>query len=85
MLDDDNGGEGEPIPDDGPEWGSVEAERDYWKGLALSYGAKLKALEHTLAGTWTVRQDSVGKLWAVDEAEHSYRLDSLFDVAKKLP
>jgi len=37
-------GEGEPIDEGGPEWQRVEQERDYWKDLALSYGAKLKAL-----------------------------------------
>lgn len=60
LDDDDNGGEGEPVHDDGPEWDSVEAERDYWKALALTYGAKLGALQATMAATWTVEHAADG-------------------------
>lgn len=70
-------------PDEGPEWENVEQERDYWKGLALSYGAKLKAIEHTMAGTWTVIHTKDGKVWVVDEQASSFPIDGLSDIAKK--
>lgn len=62
-LDDDHG-EGEPLNDDQPEWSSVEEERDYWKKLALEYGAKLGALQHTMASSWTVEHATDGS-WIV--------------------
>lgn len=85
MLDDDKG-EGEPIPDDGPEWGSVAEECAYWKALALSYGAKLRAIEGTMQCAWTVRADESGRLWAVavDHPTHVHQIDPLSEVAKKL-
>lgn len=62
MLDDEQpgDGEGEPLDEGRPEWDSVEAERDYWKSLALSYGAKLRAIEHTMGATWTVEAAADG-------------------------
>jgi len=85
-LDDDKRGEGEPIPDDGPEWHSVAEECAYWKALALSYGAKLRALESTLQCTWTVRADESGTLWAVavDHPTIAHQIDPLSDIAKNL-
>lgn len=64
-LDKEGGGEGEPLHDDGPEWESVEQERDYWKGLAQSYGAKISAIKHALENDWTIAPDETGKLWVV--------------------
>lgn len=49
-----------------PEWESVEAERDYWKRLAQSYGAQLTAMRHVLATTWEIRgPDASGDFYAV--------------------
>ncbi len=85
MLDDDDKGEGEPIPDDGPEWGSIEEECAYWKKLAQEYGAKLKALECAMAVKWTIEPGENGKLWVVQrEADVAFQIDSLTDIAKKL-
>jgi hypothetical protein len=47
--------EGEPLDEGLPEWESVEAERDYWKALALSYGAKISAIRHAFEQDWTVK------------------------------
>lgn len=58
-LDYETGGDGKPLDEGGPEWGSVEEERDYWKALAQSYGAKLLALERTLKATWAVEQGAL--------------------------
>lgn len=56
----------EPLDMDGePEWSTLEAERDYWKGLALSYGAQITAMKHTLATDWTAKQDVTGQ-WFVE-------------------
>lgn len=52
-LDDETGGEGRPI-EGGPEWGSVEEERDYWKALAQSYAAKLLAIKRTVDAEWVI-------------------------------
>lgn len=56
----------------GPEWESVEQERDYWKALALSYGAKLKALELIMQASWTVKPADDGKLW-IEQTEEPHR------------
>lgn len=45
------------VTDTGPEFPTVEAERDYWKGLALSYAAKLGALELVFKRSWTAKVD----------------------------
>lgn len=86
MLDNDNHGEGEPIPDDGPEWGSVEEECAYWKGLALSYGAKLKAIEHTMTMTWVIESDNLGMYVRPepDVERITIHVSGLSDIAKKL-
>jgi len=50
-----------------PEWDTVEQERDHWKKLALSYAAKLSAIEHTMGRTWTVELDATGQHWIVED------------------
>jgi cation diffusion facilitator CzcD-associated flavoprotein CzcO len=60
-----SGDDGEPLDEGRPEWETVEEERDYWKALALEYGAKLKAIEHTMKATWTVEFDGKGDGWVV--------------------
>lgn len=52
-----------------PEWDTVEAERDYWKKLALAYAAKIAAIEHTMRKSWTVTLDATGKHW-IEEARN---------------
>lgn len=47
------------------EWPSVEAERDYWKALAQSYGAKLTALRHVLDGAYEIVIGADGLPYAV--------------------
>jgi len=42
-----------------PEFPSIEAERDYWKGLALSYADKLGALGIVFKRYWTAYTDPV--------------------------
>ena len=76
-LDSDNG-EGSPMEDAGPEWDSVEAERDYWKGLALKYGAQLGAIKHALNTQWTVRQID-GKNWicSIDDPDNVRHMPDL--------
>lgn len=60
MLDKDSGGEGEPLEDAGPEWESVEQERDYYKNLSQQYAAKLMMLERVFQATWKIKQDAEG-------------------------
>lgn len=86
MLDDDHGGEGEPVHDDGPEWESVEAERDYWKKIALEYGAKLGALRLTMDARWTVEHAADGSWIVRDDGQAADRLPlaGLEEVAKQL-
>jgi hypothetical protein len=57
---------------------------DYWKALALSYGAKLKAVELTFAATFTIQPDAQGKLWVVqtDDPFRAYPVASMKDVLK---
>lgn len=45
------------VQSDEPEFESVEKERDYWKGLALSYAAKLGALQVVMNKSWTASVD----------------------------
>lgn len=65
-LDDETGGDGVPIEDNGPEWGSVEEERDYWKGLAQSYAAKLMMVNRTMQATWRIEERN-GRFFAVSD------------------
>jgi hypothetical protein len=83
-LDNTPDGEGEPLDEGGPEWESVEQERDYWKSLALGYAAKLKALELTFAASFTVQPDRDGKRWVVqtDDPFRAYPVPSMKDVLK---
>jgi len=38
----------EALEVEGPEWPSVEAERDYWKGLAASYAQTIAAIRQLI-------------------------------------
>lgn len=40
-----------------PEFETPQQEIAYWKGLALSYGAKLRAVEVVMGRTWTAKFD----------------------------
>lgn len=83
MLDDDHGGEGEPLSNDGPEWESVEQERDYWKALAQAYGAKLTALKCTLDAEWEIVGPELGRYYAqMKGGDLSFPLPTIEDTAE---
>ena len=54
-------------PNTGPEWDTVEQERDYWKALALSYAAKIGAMDATMKRTWTVKIGADGNHWIEED------------------
>lgn len=66
-------GDGEPLDEGLPEWPTVEAERDYWKKLALEYGAKIAAIRHALDNDWTVNDGFIEQ--TSDEARRLPSLD----------
>jgi hypothetical protein len=85
VLNRDSGNEGEPIDEGGPEWDSVEAERDYWKALAQSYGAKLTALKCTLEADWEIVGPEDGRMWAQmkgGDGNLAYPLPTIDEAAK---
>jgi hypothetical protein len=81
-----NNNGGSPLDEGGPKWASVEAERDYWKKLALEYGAKLSVLKHTMDAAWKIVQDAEGQWWIVQDGgvNRVGPMPSLEDVAKQL-
>lgn len=58
------------------EWPTVEAERDYWKKLALAYGAKISAMKHVLGRTWTVELDHQGNQFITEVARNDKDVQS---------
>lgn len=62
-------GAGTPLEGGGPEWDSVEQERDYWKALAQQHAAKLAAIQHALSTDWGIAPDETGKMWVVSSTD----------------